>query len=1043
MEGPQAGADPDRGFPAGEAKDDEEALRHAATQEIRLAVVLNGGVSLAVWISGVTLELHRLAQAGRERGEHTPRTGAYGGLLDLLDADARIDVIAGTSAGGINGGFLALGVVHDCDLSGLRNLWLDQGDLGILLRNPRQKDQPSLLRGEYFHEALAKSYDEVWATREESGGQASQPVDLYLTGTLWEGRRTAFADDMGRRIEEVDYDATFHFTSDPEVVDTGPGSTTRGDLRTRAVTRELAVASRCTASFPGAFEPFPVKLDTAVQQQTDGRWATDAGRANFTRSQFVLDGGVLRNKPIRPAIDAVYRQAADQQVRRILAYVVPDPGEPATTPGEPPPPALGLPGAGDVVLGAMTRLRSTDSVAEELAEIERRNQDTAHRRRTRDRLAVTLSALAGTTSAAAPLATDLVALAFPAYLEVRRQDTAQSVSRLLLSAPGDTRWSRREIATVLQDLAEEPEKTEFPFIPQSDLPAALSAQDRDWRWGQATVRRLGDVVLDVFKRAVWTADLADSNRVTIVAQRARAHEILREVRAERARLDGFWRAAGQSALPARSDSLAASSAEIEELRTVLAGLVRDWGAGPDPRTTARLKKQALDLAECLLQAKDALRSIAAAGHPRVDPKGTEQGRLDALVDALLTDASSPDRVLEKMLRLEVVHVAFAGVTDTAEQGVELVQVSCGNAELLTGIQLHHFGAFYRRSWRANDWLRGRLDGCEQLVQMLLAPERLRQLNLEPADALKALKHIAVGPDGNDRHQELTAEWDAVEPQLRAELQVLEGDEPLPRTFPMASARIAHRLRTEMLTEELKALALAVREEPDPVDDAVRWAAGVANDLDARGTTPTAAELATMLHGSAVVGSQRITTEGDRGSDTFARTVTHAAATLSSTAGAIRKPKAAVTLLKGLRGYAVLLWVLVNFLAGKSHVGRNMTSLIVGVGGAMIGLALVVPGVPLGVPLTGVVLVLAAASASALRQPKLAGWRLVGRLLLLTLLAAAVLYAVLLATASERDQSLQEVLQDIGLRALVILVVVGLGWILGRPSLRTPKRFHRT
>jgi hypothetical protein len=36
-------------------------------QEIRLAVVLNGGVSLAVWISGVTLELHRLAMARREK----------------------------------------------------------------------------------------------------------------------------------------------------------------------------------------------------------------------------------------------------------------------------------------------------------------------------------------------------------------------------------------------------------------------------------------------------------------------------------------------------------------------------------------------------------------------------------------------------------------------------------------------------------------------------------------------------------------------------------------------------------------------------------------------------------------------------------------------------------------------------------------------------------------------------------------------------------------------------------------------------------------
>src|SRR4051812_49011476 len=132
--------------------------RDAATQDIRLAVVLNGGVSLAVWMSGVTHELNLLVQASRRRGTPEARPNAYADLLDVLAADARIDVIAGTSAGGINGGFLALGLVHGCDLTGLRTLWQDQGSLGTLLRNPRQSAQPSVLRGEYFHAELAKAY---------------------------------------------------------------------------------------------------------------------------------------------------------------------------------------------------------------------------------------------------------------------------------------------------------------------------------------------------------------------------------------------------------------------------------------------------------------------------------------------------------------------------------------------------------------------------------------------------------------------------------------------------------------------------------------------------------------------------------------------------------------------------------------------------------------------------------------------------------------------------------------------------------------------
>ncbi|MFF8289652.1 hypothetical protein ACF068_10560 [Streptomyces sp. NPDC016309] len=73
-------------------------------QDIRLAVVMNGGVSLAVWIGGVAVELHHLAMARRWAEP------VYRPLLDLLHADARVDVIAGTSAGGLNGAFLALGL---------------------------------------------------------------------------------------------------------------------------------------------------------------------------------------------------------------------------------------------------------------------------------------------------------------------------------------------------------------------------------------------------------------------------------------------------------------------------------------------------------------------------------------------------------------------------------------------------------------------------------------------------------------------------------------------------------------------------------------------------------------------------------------------------------------------------------------------------------------------------------------------------------------------------------------------------------------------
>jgi hypothetical protein len=406
------------------------------------------------------------------------------------------------------------------------------------------------------------------------------------------------------------------------------------------------------------------------------------------------------------------------------------------------------------------------------------------------------------------------------------------------------------------------------------------------------------------------------------------------------------------------------------------------------------------------------------------------------VDVLLPTGAPADVVLRNMLRLEVVHVAFTGVSDVPEQAVELVQVSSLHAELVTGVQLHHFGAFYRESWRANDWLRGRVDGCTQLVQMLLAPERLRQLGLTAEETRRRLRSVAVGPAGTARHAQLVAAWDEVDSELAAELEVVEGDGPLPRTFPLTAARIAHRISTEFLPGELDSLAGVVLGEPDPVDLAVQWATLARADLrrhaDA-GTEAGPAELHGLLQGSEVVGHQTITQEAERGSDTFARTATHATATLTATVSSVQKPKAAVSLLKALRGYALLLWMLVNFIAGKSHLGRNVTSLIIGVGGTLVALAVVVPGIPIALPLTGVVLVLATASVSALLQRRLGGWRLVLRLLLLVLLAAAALTAVLLQTASKNDQSVWQLLLDSGLRALLVVVVIAVGWFLGRPT----------
>lgn len=168
-------------------------------------------------------------QAGRLGRSHDP----YASLLTGLEATARVDVISGTSAGGLNGGFLALGVVHGCDLHGMRDLWADKGDLAGLLRDPMAKHPPSLLSGD----------------------------------------ASTFTDDQGTVLTERDYAATFRFVTE--------AGGTAGDLSdVKAIGEQLAVTSRATSCFPGAFEPHWVDVrDRADSRWPRHRWCSAPGRS--------------------------------------------------------------------------------------------------------------------------------------------------------------------------------------------------------------------------------------------------------------------------------------------------------------------------------------------------------------------------------------------------------------------------------------------------------------------------------------------------------------------------------------------------------------------------------------------------------------------------------------------------------------------------------------------------------------------------------------------------------------------------------------------
>src|SRR3954469_12842617 len=127
-------------------------------KELRIALVCFGGVSLAVYMHGITKEILKLARASSAVHGITDRNKRLAAtFFDLRDPDdpeydtesiyfdllrdigrtielrVIVDIVAGASAGGINGAMLARAISHDLPMHALRDLWLNNADVDQLL----------------------------------------------------------------------------------------------------------------------------------------------------------------------------------------------------------------------------------------------------------------------------------------------------------------------------------------------------------------------------------------------------------------------------------------------------------------------------------------------------------------------------------------------------------------------------------------------------------------------------------------------------------------------------------------------------------------------------------------------------------------------------------------------------------------------------------------------------------------------------------------------------------------------------------------------
>ncbi|MBB5959030.1 patatin-related protein [Saccharothrix tamanrassetensis] len=678
-------------------------------EQIRFAVVLNGGVSLAVWMGGVVLELDRLT-----RGD-----GAYADILGAVGSTARADVITGTSAGGINGAALALSQVNaNAKLERLRDLWAEQGRMEQLLRTPFRGSPVSLLKGdEFFLPRLREALDRL-TTDFSPTAPHERPVDLRITTTLLAGVPTVTHDDLGQALVQSSHQGSFSFRRDP----TGRDDFTAERLPT--LVDRMALAARSSASFPFAFEPSYVPVTPEAADGERPNMAEVASWANGTdnRSRYAVDGGVLVNTPTKEALEAIDRMPAEGPVRRVMLLVFPHAPESRTEPTAPADGALpSTIGTGAKLLGALT----SQSGRTYVERIEEHNRLAASRRGGRSALLDRLAAGGSVTEKLYALAATL----HDHYEDVRIRHAARDVTTRQFEVPGANAagWTFERVRAA----AEAAQRSHLakwgvlPYVPTRCQPAALP--EAGWPWGIAMADRLASAAMDLLKRLVWVVpeNLADGGR--LAHARTNLYQLRAELRALRIELDSQWTTNRQQAL----------NQEYWEQRVeaFAAGMLSPDGVGQ------RVRTQVERISGILGDARDVLEQL---DDDRVKMAGLRSWR--KLLAEPRTEGETAaellgnDLWLSRVLALEVAATCLAddsrGGTD---QAVDLVQISLQTRNAFAdysvtpddkagGASLSRFSGFLKRSWRVNDWIWGRLDGATMLCKVVFDPKRLLRID---------------------------------------------------------------------------------------------------------------------------------------------------------------------------------------------------------------------------------------------------------------------------------------------------------------------------
>ncbi len=657
----------------------ESGATESAVRELRVAVVLNGGVSLAVWMGGSARELHAAATAapsGGDAADGVTSAELWATLLDEAGLRLSVDVVAGTSAGGLNGMLMASCLALGAPYPDMKSRWrkLPRLERHALFRGmDDDASGQSILDGGYFAEEVVKIFQELKATPSQS-----RDVACLVTSTAIGGAPRVLVDDFGAVQNVSDHRRVYQFLSQKVHYEFDVDK--QQILRQKPVNHfvdkaTVASAARASAGFPAAFEP--VKESLALKEQRK------VGEGDWT---WLMDGGVLDNAAFEPLLDAVRERPVDGPWRRVVAYLVPQSGDLAVGEGGVDPPRPALP---RVLSSVVSSWREIDSRLDlDALEAYRRvtgNSTTSPHQ---------LLAEARRRQRMGPEPSWILAAGglFDLYVETRVRAAssleaipAQNLGTAFLQPPeGATRVERAR---------------RLPFIPSE-----LAASEGDWQWGLGTALRL----IRWWARDLNSVEPPDARALKRLGHLQAQLQAMAET-AEVVRRDIDVQARnGATFVP---DDQESNLSRLEE-----------WCAD------SRVEPVFVKAGELALEGAKVYALAANVGFEWALDTAL---RVEVLLHATLWEDAIPDRPPMKYLRMGPDVPSSAASQDVRKK------TNWGSRKLY-GTTLGHFGAFVDEGWRVSDWTWGRLDAAAHLVKLVASEAEAGMVNVEAwTDRLQA------------------------------------------------------------------------------------------------------------------------------------------------------------------------------------------------------------------------------------------------------------------------------------------------------------------